>query len=664
MSARNAKWAVVLFFLTAFISCSQQEDIYNDATNGKEIISTISVKAPEVFKTRNVPDVYETATDNYLGTSGTHSVGNVDLGEHPLTFTVGIYVKKTVGTDEQYILVEKQSKPKVANDEAEFNFRLIEGQKYQIVAYADYNEAPKENLDAIPFSTKLNDELSDAFFVNEEFEAKEHVATVLKRPFGKLRLIAHDFSTFAAGEVNKITSIKVKYKNQAATSASSMLHNNYFNAITQDFFYKEEPKTGGEGAGEGTDEGSGNSEEETAPDYIEVSAAPVIYEQEYDENNKADAPAVFTMYLPANMGTSIENDPYANEDSPKPVPQSWMYPFDVEVTYINQDDESKTIQRSFDFEIPVKRNWLTTIDATYFWTKNSSITVSVDPRFDDEINIETPKIVTVNSVDEMREAIAEIENMTTSPKVGKIILGSDIEIFNQTGFQIGYWDTNNPAETPKKDITVYLDLNGHKISVKEYKNPAVLLKLTQAVFAVYGENNLIIDDTSEAADGTIDNTNTPYSVITCWRYGGNITINEGRFLCKGNVPAIYLCDEKDNIDKYGEDKHSTLTINGGWFENKEGNVWTTEGEHKYPYGEILINIYNGPGKGWFEDAHGFGHVHLNGGSYMDFNPLNGDNICHNIVNNWVNTDTHTVLTETINGRTVYTVIPNETPSYQ
>jgi len=651
MSARNAKWAVVLFFLTAFISCSQQEDIYNDATNGKEIISTISVKAPEVFKTRNVPDVYETATDNYLGTSGTHSVGNVDLGEHPLTFTVGIYVKKIVDGKEQYILVEKQSKPKVANDEAEFNFRLVEGQKYQIVAYADYNEATKENLDAIPFSTKLNDELSDAFFVNEEFEAKEHVATVLKRPFGKLRLIAHDFNTFAAGEVNKITNIKVKYKNQSATSASSMLHNNYFNAITQDFFYKEEPTTGGEGAGEGTDEGTGNSEEETAPDYIEVSAAPVIYEQEYDENNKADAPAVFTMYLPANMGTSIENDPYANEDSPKPVPQSWMYPFDVEVTYINQYGETKTIQRSFDFEIPVKRNWLTTIDATYFWTKNSSITVSVDPRFDDEINIETPKIVTVNSEKEFKSAITKIEK--NAPYEGKIILGKDIEMLSTNyGFDIGY---------SKDGVKITLDLNGHTIKtiegIKYGKNYG-------GVFNIWGPDALIINDSHPDATGTIENIYAEVPIITQWRYGGNITINEGRFLCKGNVPAIYLCDEKKYIDEYGEDKHSTLTINGGWFENKEGNVWTTEGEHKYPYGEILINIYNGPGKGWFEDAHGFGHVHLNGGSYMDFNPLNGDNICHNIVNNWVNTDTHTVLTETINGRTVYTVIPNETPSYQ
>ena len=47
---------------------------------------------------------------------------------------------------------------------------------------------------------------------------------------------------------------------------------------------------------------------------------------------------------------------------------------------------------------------------------------------------------------------------------------------------------------------------------------------------------------------------------------------------------------------------------------------------------------------------------------MDFNPATGDSVWENKTNKWVDDD-HIVLTETVNGRTVYTVVPKKSPEY-
>ena len=393
----------------------------------EEIATSITVEVPKVFRTRSIPD--DAINGVYLGESGYPSIGNVDLKTHPLTFTVGVYVEKSVNGNPVYTLVDRQSRSKVTDDKADFNFRLMKGQSYRIIAYADFSDNEQENLDNISIAPALNDELKDAFFVSQKFTASDNLTVVLKRPFGKLRLIARDFNTFAAGEVLEIETIKVTYGN-----TTSALATNSFNAITGKFNEITEGVT------------------------REFTASPVVYAKEHEGETTPYA-AVFTMYLPANSGTMDTS----NNDSPveSGTPVSWMYPFNIEVTYKNESGESITIKRSFDIDIPVKRNWLTTIDATNFWTDNSKITVSVDHRFEGFIN--TPaETVTVKTADELQEAIDKICNDAKSGtwNTGKIVLGADInadentKIVSAGGFVI---DT-------QKAVYIYLDLNGHTIS--------------------------------------------------------------------------------------------------------------------------------------------------------------------------------------------------------
>lgn len=625
-------YGFVWILSAVLLSCSEKE---LDVTGGKEITTSVTVEVPEVFRTRAAPAVYPTDVKNYLGESGYPSIGNVDLNTHPLTFTVGVYVEKIIDNNPVYTLVDKQSKSRVADDKADFNFRLMKGQSYRIVAYADFSDNEQENLDNISIVSVLNDELKDAFFVSQNFTASDNLTVVLKRPFGKLRLIARDFSTFAAGEVLEIETIKVTYGETATALAT-----NSFNAITGKFNEITEDVT------------------------KEFTASPVAYAKEHE----GDTPyaAVFTMYLPANFGTEDMSDNYSPVETGTSVPQSWMYPFDIEVTYKNESDKPTTIKRSFDIDIPVKRNWLTTIDAANFWTDNSNITVSIDHRFEGFIH-KTMETYMVTTEAELRAAVNAIE--ATQTRTGKIVLGADITLASEKeGLELGYYSLSgsNLVEAPYKSESIILDLNGHRLS------STTVPKWTGAVIGIYGPVTLIIEDTSADANGVIEsplvtkvvNQEESCQTIIAWRYGSKIIVNGGKIISHHSwdgtkyteLEAIYLA----NPIKYVGNKSdgglelvpSTLTINTGWFECAEIDE-----------PECLINLFNG-GKGLpsHPGAIGYGLVWVKGGSFVGFNPANGDNVSGNVTNKWVDGD-HIVLTETVEGRTVYTVVPKNSPEY-
>ncbi len=634
----------VCSLLAVFISCSEKDLA---VTDGEEITTSVTVEVPEVFRTRAVPaGCYPTDATSYLGESGYPSIGNVDLKKvtdngdegHPLTFTVAVYVKKTVEGKDEYIEVDKQGKIDVEDDKADFNFRLMKGQTYQIVAYADFSGKEQENLDDISIAPELNNELKDAFFVSKPFEAADNLTVVLKRPFGKLRLIARDFSTFAKGGVLKIEEIKVKYKKTVTALAT-----NSFNAITGEF----------------------NNIEEGFK--REFTAKPVIYTKEH-EGEEPPYAAVFTMYLPVNSEGGI-SDNYFPVEAGNPVPQSWMHPFDIEITYNNQFNKPITIKRSFDIDIPIKRNWLTTIDVADFWTDNSRITVSIDHRFEGFINME-PETHYVYTEKELRDAVKAIEK--TSERTGKIVLGANITLSANypkatgTGLELGYCALGAPA--PYDNESIILDLNGKTLTIDKFP------KWTQAVIGIYGPVSLTIEDTSPEANGEIRSPMTldenghllSSQTIISWRYGANIVINGGKIKsCISwsekhskyeDLEAIYLADPQLYVGPTSEGNFglppSKLTINGGWFECLESNN-----------PEVLINLFNG-GQGLpsHPDDIGYGSIKIKGGSFVGFNPANGDNITGTMTNEWVD-DNHTVLTETINGKTVYTVIPKNSPEY-
>ncbi len=726
MFARNVRWAVALLFAFAVCtSCSQQDELAGEAASGEEIVTTVGVSVPELFKTRTGTradaDVYSVVygddATRYLGTSGKPSVGNVDLTAHNLNYTVGVYVKKrkqNEGDPDEYALVGRQFH-KAEDDNAYFEFRLLKGQKYRLVAYADF-KGEKADLTTISYTTALNDELSDAFFASEDFLATENVQVVLKRPFGKLRLVAHDFNAvLAAGGAFRINKVmKVTYKG----APTHMLATNTFDALNGKFISKEPAE------GE-TVEGGYNKD---TKDNYPVEVAPVVYTEEYtaegkapvDENGKEGPVAVFTMYLPAN---------HVDESD---TPESYMYPFDVAVQYENADGGTTTIERSFTIDIPVKRNHLTTVDVEHFWTGPSGVMVTVDAAFDGEIKAEEEKPETVKTAAELQNKINEIcKNAPIGETtVRKIVLGADINMGDLSKGVVkfdAYSVGPDPTITTKNDVNrtveIYLDLNNYKI-YSEKENPNVYN--STGLISIESRNTILhIDDTSTEAKGGIEYRRpypgtgfSGYPLISCV-YGGQVVINRGNFKSTSTGPLVWVsesenqraltqievlkalwgtpencpqekpdfeAEENAELKKKGETVlkklTSTATINGGWFENvtessfiiNAYNVreYTKEEEGKKTGAWAKYHDYakrNGYPE-WTDwgEYHNqiFCFVHVNGGSFVEFDPSGGDNIVGNRPEPWVS-DSHHVQTETVNRgteeepdyRTVYTVIPQD-----
>jgi len=693
MIARNAKWAA-LALLAALISCSRQDEFIGDVPDGEEVVTSVSVNVPEVFRTRSVriPDVYEGGGENgnpYLGTSGMPSIGNVDLEQHPLTYTVGVYIEKkkaSAGEAPTYALVDKQCHT-AADDNAYFEFRLLKGQMYHLVAYADFNAEGKDDLEAIKYTTALNDELSDAFFASQEFEAKEEVEVVLKRPFGKLRLIARDFDTFAAGEAFKVTKVSVAYK------GAPMLATDTFNALTGDFNYDKNAN------GDHT-----------------VEAAPAVYTQEYipTADGKIDYASVFTMYLPANFGDGDTSGDYTPTHGDSPVPQSYFYPFDVTVEYEGANDATVTgtIERSYAIDIPVKRNWLTTVDATHFWTENSGVMVTVHAAFDGPIDIKDEEQVTVKTAADLQKAITEICEKAKTKNgwtEGTIVLGAPIDVSEIGGLMFDNFDGGRDLQ---HGVIIRLDLNNQTITSDGTKVPGGV----NGMLTVCGRNTrLYIDDNSKEAKGGIRYTGPDdkwCSLITC-KQGGQVVINRGNFVSTSTCEAIYVYESEQfralaqiaalkaigitpknasefpemptdpeqlqKIEKKIKQLTSTVTINGGWFENATDS--STPDKDRVvinPYNvKEYAKIENGVKTGCWATYHDyakrqgypdwtdwgpyvnqcFGFVHVNGGTFVEFDPSKGDNIVGNKPNKWVG-EGH-VQQEIIGGKTVYTVIPKD-----
>ena len=157
-----------------------------------------------------------------------------------------------------------------------FNPTVILGRNYRVVAYADF-VGEKADLTSIAIENGINNEKKDAYFANPgnvvftENDLAEQVT--LTRPFGKLRLVATDYSE----EKTQISNVSVTYRNGG--------HLNSFNAFSGEF--------------------------------AETTDATATYNAVYDVNytEATGEKTIFVDYIPVNS--------------------DGVFPFEITVTYTN-----------------------------------------------------------------------------------------------------------------------------------------------------------------------------------------------------------------------------------------------------------------------------------------------------------------------------------------
>ena len=299
-------------------SCQSDEPMMNGLGEEQQVSFTVSL--PDVASTRAAG-----GTNSALGGVSNNVGANV-------TFNVALYL------DGRLVYADSDTVPSTGNHtSATFEPTLVIGENYQLVAFAEFDGDatatgegvnPATNMGLIDIESGINNEKNDEYFVTTTVTAAPKLSAELKRPYGKLRLIAEDLHEAERQFGAAIESVKVKYEYTRPTN---------FNVIA------------------GTFDPAFTAAEQT------FEAPYGVYGADTDASR-----TIFVDYIPGKFdGSDV------------------MMPFTIEVKFAN----GKTYTRSFTQDIPVRRNWLTTLKGRLF-TMDSELTLTIEENFDGEINKE------------------------------------------------------------------------------------------------------------------------------------------------------------------------------------------------------------------------------------------------------------------------------------
>lgn len=322
----------LLAFTLLGVAC--QNDGAYDVTNGDVVEVNLGVGVPELATRSGETDM----------NSGLGAIDNFTADEWAM-YDVR-YMLEIYDVSDGYVNLDKPIKKreiKTYNEyqETMFSVRLVPNRDYRFVLWADFVAEGTEDdlyyntsdLNAITriAAAKAMDECQDAYFIQKDLHVGSAGITeslVLKRPFGKIRVITTDYDEVNIG--SEPERVEVKFYNHKLFTT--------LNAVT------------------------GVASGETVNEYTYTVAKDAPYTQGYD--TEAQNMTLFADYILAadeTVGAQEVN-------------------FTIEVW-----GEDGRIINSHDFntQIPLERNHLTTIVGNLLTLQND-ITISIDDNFDGE----------------------------------------------------------------------------------------------------------------------------------------------------------------------------------------------------------------------------------------------------------------------------------------
>ena len=320
---------------------------------GEEVQATFTISVPDAMGTR-------------AGEVKNSALGGFTNGAGNLNYTVAL-----LNQNDKVMYSETcQSDGKTAT----FHPTVVQGYTYKVVAYATFGDAvapsaidqtfdSNDALASIATLKGINDESEDAYYCfDTEVKGGANMNVTLRRPFGKLRLVATDYDKLTALGTD-VASVKVTY-------GGNVLMETHFNAMAEVF--------GGQA--------TSKEFEANKPTYSE------------DATNEL---TVFTDYLPASKTDET------------------MYPFTIVTKYTN----GETYTRTFAQDIPVKRNYLTTLRGNFFTTE-AALTLEVNEMFENEEEYGTEGNLYIVDVQNTFDSVIEkIKN--DKPEYATITLKAD-----------------------------------------------------------------------------------------------------------------------------------------------------------------------------------------------------------------------------------------------
>ena len=326
-----------LFFLMGIallgVSCQQDENIHN-ATNGDMVEVNIGVGVPELATRSGETDM----------NSGLGAIDNFSADEwakYDVRYMLEIYDVTDGYANLETPIKKREIKTYDEYQETMFTVRLVPNRDYRFVLWADFvNEGSEDDLyyDTTDLNkvTRLGnavamDECQDAYFIQKDLKVGTNgieESLVLKRPFGKIRVITTDYDEVNIG--SEPEKVEVKFYNHKLLTT--------LNAVT------------------------GVAEGETINEYTYTVAKDAPYTKGYDELEQ-------NMTLFADYILAADETVGAQEVN-----------FTIEVT---GKDGRVINSHDFNTQIPLERNHLTTIVGNLLTLQND-ITISIDDNFDGE----------------------------------------------------------------------------------------------------------------------------------------------------------------------------------------------------------------------------------------------------------------------------------------
>ena len=299
---------------------------------GEEVQATFTISVPDAMGTRAAG--HSSAEGGF-----TNGAGN-------LNYTVAL-----LNQNDKVMYSETcQSDGKTAT----FHPTVVQGYTYKVVAYATFGDAvapsaidqtfdSNDALASIATLKGINDESEDAYYCfDTEVKGGANMNVTLRRPFGKLRLVATDY--------DKLTALGTDVESVEVTYGGNVVMETHFNAMAEAF------------GGQATSK--------------EFEANKATYAEAANELT------VFVDYLPAGNGET-------------------MYPFTIVTKYTN----GETYTRTFAQDIPVKRNYLTTLRGNFFTTE-AALTLKVEEMFANSTELDAKyTYFTVDTNDELKAAL-------------------------------------------------------------------------------------------------------------------------------------------------------------------------------------------------------------------------------------------------------------------
>ena len=530
--------------------------------------------AQQVAFTVSLPDAVSTRAGGTNSAAGGVS-NNVGVN---VTFNVALYLIGGSETVPVYTASDVVSSTG-NHTSATFEPTLVIGEQYRVVAYAKFDDDTlNKELTAINVTPEINNEQKDEYFANTIVTAAPELSATLKRPFGKLRLIAEDLHEAERQYGAEIANVEVTYQYTRPA---------VFNAYA--------PLSA-------TDNVYGVFGEYDVATAQTLTAAYGEYEA--DTN---DSRTIFVDYLPVDLGEQ-------------------MVPFTVKVTFSN----GREYTRDFRQDIPVKRNYLTTLKGRLF-TIDSDLTLTIEEAFVDEIEINfaedlewvaanggtvnlTQDITLTKALNITKDMVINLNGHTISATnakgdgavievaegVSAKLMGGTIENTTPNGDAA----INNAGELVLENITIegapladggysaYAVISSGKLTIEDGVNVSAdrgCLKFSGAGETVINGGNFTNNDigsrnlTSHVVDvenggthkltingGTFAHLHTATSggVVICNRTKGTVYVNGGNF-SGGNYYG------NDNLSDYGYG--GTFVVTGGTYSAKPAAKYIAAG---------------------------------------------------------------------------------------